>query len=54
MDDWRELDLDRCPAYLRDTETGGETYGTLSYNRRLASSVTQGSPLMVHALLRRL
>ena len=34
MDEWNELDLDRCPAYLRDADAGGETYGTLSYNRR--------------------
>ena len=44
MDDWREFDPERCPAYLRDTETGGETYGTLSYNRRSKSWTIKGEP----------
>ena len=44
MDDWREFEPDRCPAYLRDTETGGETYGTLSYNRRSKSWTIKGDP----------
>ncbi len=44
MDDWREFELDRCPAYLKDTETGGETYGTLSYNRRSKAWTIKGDP----------
>lgn len=44
MDDWREFELNRCPAYLKDTETGGETYGTLSYNRRSKAWTIKGDP----------
>ncbi|MBQ2957237.1 MAG: hypothetical protein IJE08_12325 [Clostridia bacterium] len=44
MDEWRDFDLDRCPAYLRDADEGGETYGTLSYNRRSKVWTIKGEP----------
>ena len=44
MDDWNDLFLDRCPAYLRDTDSGGETYGTLSYNRKSRVWTIKGEP----------
>ena len=44
MDDWNEFDLERCPAYLRDPDEGGMTYGTLSYNRRAKVWTIKGEP----------
>jgi len=44
MDDWNEFDPDRVPAYLRSADADGETYGTLSYNRRAKVWTIKGEP----------
>ncbi len=42
MDDWEEFES--YPAYLKDTDARGETYGTLSYNRRAKVWTIKGEP----------
>lgn len=44
MDDRDDFYPERCPAYLKDADTGGETYGTLSYNRRTKAWTIKGEP----------